>query len=257
MSLETLQWLSPVVIVTSGIIFALLEKRFPYNANQRLFRQGFWTDLIAYGILQSYFMALVISLLIHEIDRYSGLSQLGLLRSWPISLQVIFFIVTHDLNTYLIHRAQHTSSFLWRTHEAHHACGQVDFLSGIRSHCLEILLYQTAEFLPVVLLGASAEVPLYKGMANAVYGMYIHANLNWKMGKWLLVFNGPELHRWHHAKEDAAFFNKNLGTKFTIWDRILGTFRMPKRPACDYGVEDRKFPEGWWKQHWYAFRALS
>lgn len=256
MSLETLQWVSPLVIVMSGVLFAGLEKIFPYNPNQKLFREGFWTDLIAYGILQSYFLALIIAQLIQWIDVQTGISKVGLIRSWPILWQVAFFIVTHDLNTYLIHRVQHVSRFLWRTHEAHHACRSVDFLSGIRSHSFEILMYQTVEFLPVVLLGASPEVPLYKGMVNAIYGMFIHANLNWKMGPLLWVLNGPELHRWHHAKEEVELFDKNLGTKFTVWDRIFGTFRMPKKTAKDYGAEDPLFPEGWLKQHLYAFRSF-
>lgn len=248
--------ISPVLIIGSGVVFALLEKLTPYNRGQKTFRDGFWTDLIGYGIIQSYLMGLLISALIYAIDNHTGLSRMKLVSGWPIWVQVVFFILWHDLNTYLIHRTQHRSKILWRTHEAHHATIHVDFLSGIRSHSLEILMYQTVEFLPVVLLGAAPEVPLYKGMANAIYGMYIHSNLNWRMGSLLAIFNGPELHRWHHANDDKEAYDKNFGTKFTIWDRMFGTFYRPKAEASDYGLGDPAFPRGWLSQHWYAFRPF-
>lgn len=257
MSLSQLQILSPILIIGAGIVFVILERFYPYNPGQKLFREGFWTDLIGYGIVQSYLLGLLISAIIYFIDNHTGISRLRLVSGWPIWAQVGLFIVWHDLNTYLIHRAQHSFPLLWRTHEAHHACRSVDFLSGIRSHSLEILMYQTVEFLPVILLGAAPEVPLYKGMANAIYGMYIHSNLNWRMGPLLYLLNGPELHRWHHANENSSVYDKNFATKFTIWDRLLGSFHMPTRPATRYGLDDPKYPEGYLSQHWYAFRPFS
>ncbi len=256
MSLTQLEILSPIFIIGSGVGFALLERYFPYNKGQTLFRDGFWTDLIGYGIIQSYLLGLLIATIIYFIDNHTGISRLQIVSGWPIWLQVVLFIIWHDLNTYIIHRTQHRSKRLWRTHEAHHACLDVDFLSGIRSHSLEILMYQTVEYLPVILLGAAPEVPLYKGMANAVYGMYIHSNLNWRMGKLLFVFNGPELHRWHHANDDTRAYDKNFGTKFTIWDRLFGTYFTPQTTATQYGLGDPKFPKGYLAQHWYAFRSF-
>jgi len=255
-TLTQLQIVSPIFIVGAALAFLWLERVYAYNP-QRPFREGFWVDLIGYGVVQSYLLGLLISILIHWIDNSSGISRLRLVSGWPIWAQVLLFVVWHDLNTYLIHFAQHRSKVLWRTHEAHHSTHHVDWLSGIRSHSAEILMYQMVEFLPVILLGAAPEVPLYKGMANAVYGMYIHANLNWRMGPLLWIFNGPELHRWHHANDDAAAFGKNLGTKFTIWDRIFKTVYQPKGTAQLYGAEDPKYPSGWIGQHVYAFRRFE
>lgn len=257
MSLETLQIVSAVFIFSAGPIFICLERLFPYNRGQKAFREGFWVDLIGYGLIQSYLLGLIISQLIYFIDHSTGISRLKLVSGWPIWVQVVFFIITHDLVTYLIHRMQHNSKWLWRTHEAHHAAPHVDWLSGIRSHSLEILMYQTAEFLPVILLGAAPEVPLYKGMANAVYGMYIHSNLNWKMGKLLYVLNGPEIHRWHHSNEIPGIYNNNYSTKFTVWDRLFGTLNVPPHDAKEYGLGDPHFPPGYLAQHIYAFRPME
>lgn len=255
MSLETLQLLSPVVLVTAGLVFLLLERWKPYNA-QRAFREGFWVDLLGYGVVQSYLMGLVISALIAFVDGHTGISRWHLVSNWPIPVQVAFFVVWHDLNTYCIHWAQHHSQILWRTHEAHHSTPDVDWLSGIRSHSLEILLYETVSFMPVILLGAAPEVPLYKGMINAVYGMWIHANLDVRMGPFLWLFNGPELHRWHHANDDANAYGKNLGTKLTVWDRLFGTIYRPQGHATDYRPEDPAYPKGYVAQHLYAFRPF-
>ncbi len=257
MTFAQLQIVAPVFIVGSAFAFIGLERLFPYKLHEKVFRDEFWSDLIGYGVFQSYVMAAVIGWLCHYIDTTSGLSRLHLVSDWPIWVQVVFFIITHDLVTYLIHRSQHNSKFLWRTHEAHHAPAHVDWLSGIRSHSLEILLYQTAEYLPVILLGAAPEVPLYKSMANATYGMYIHANLNWRMGKFIYFLNGPELHRWHHSEDDPAAYDKNYATKFTIWDLLFGSIFWPKKPAVKYGAGDPNFPRGWIKQHLYTFRPFA
>ena len=50
----TLALLSPLIIVSSALILIALERRYPYEPRQRLFREGFFTDLVLYGLLQSY-----------------------------------------------------------------------------------------------------------------------------------------------------------------------------------------------------------
>jgi len=257
MTLQQLEIVAPVFTVLAGATFLILERIFPYNKGQRAFREEFWSDLIGYGLLQSLAMGYVISALIYYIDNHTGVSRLRIVSDWPIWAQVVLFVVWHDFNTYWIHRTQHASKYLWRTHEAHHSSKDVDWASGIKSHSAEILIYQTVEYLPIVLLGAAPEVPLYKGMANAVYGMYIHSNLNWRMGKLLWVLNGPELHRWHHANDDTKAYNRNFATKFTIWDWAFGTLFNPKdKIATLYGPEDPNFPKGYIRQHLFAFRPF-
>ena len=76
----------------------------------------------------------------------------------------------------------HGNKYLWRLHEAHHSPKKIDWLSGSRSHAFEILINQTVEFLPIVLLGSPPEVAAYKGVISAVWGMYIHSNLGINTG---------------------------------------------------------------------------
>lgn len=254
MTLETLSWLAPVVLVSAGVSFLLLERIFPYNSGQKAFRIGFWVDLIGYGVVQSYLMGLLIAWLLHSLQNYTGF-QKSFLSRWPIGVQLLFFLVTHDFHTYLIHRLQHAVPWLWRTHEAHHSCPNVDWLSGIRSHSLEILMYETVKFLPIVLLGASPEIPLYRAMIDGVYGMFIHSNLKIQLGVFLKIFNGPELHRWHHSSGEEEAYGKNFATKFAIWDHLFGTVYQPSgRIATEYAQDMASFPKGYLAQHFYAFR---
>jgi sterol desaturase/sphingolipid hydroxylase (fatty acid hydroxylase superfamily) len=246
-------------IAAFGAAFAWLETRYPYNAGQGLFRAGFWNDLVLYCFVQSYVLGLVIARIVGAIDAHAGGSRLHLVSSWSTIAQLAFFVVTHDLYIYCFHRWQHRSPLLWRLHEAHHSPRTVDWLSGVRSHSLEILINQTIEFAPLVLLGASPRVIAIKGAVSAVWGMFIHANIDVHLGALQYVINGPEMHRWHHA-DDPRVYQRNFSTKLAIWDWLFGTAFFPDRgreKAGNYGLHDRTYPEqfpaGYFLQHAEAF----
>jgi sterol desaturase/sphingolipid hydroxylase (fatty acid hydroxylase superfamily) len=238
-------WTGVGVIASAGA-FIVLERRFPYNPGQGLAREGFWNDLILYCIVQSYVMGVVIGRVVQWIDASTGeISRLHLVSGWSIGAQLACFLVIHDLYIYLFHRWQHRSPLLWRLHEAHHSVKNVDWLSGVRSHALEILINQTVEFLPLVVLGASPTVIVLKGAVSAVWGMFIHSNLDIRMGRLQYVVNGPEMHRWHHA-DDLRVHDRNFSTKLAIWDWLFGTAFLPdpgQEKAQRYGLADVDYPE--------------
>ena len=244
--------LSPAIIVAGALVIIALERRWPYDRGQPLLRTGLWTDLVAYGLLQSYVLALVIHAGVAWVDARTGASTHGLVSDWPLAAQVAFFVVSHDLYIYGFHRWQHHSPVLWRLHEAHHSATQVDWIAGSRSHSLEILINQSIEFGAMILLGAHPDVILAKGAISAVWGMWIHANVDVRSGWLQRVINGPEMHRWHHAI-DYPDAGSNFGTKLAIWDWLFGTAYLPARKPAGYGLAT-PFPDGWLAQHVYAFR---
>ncbi len=193
---------SMIIIISASVFFVILERIIPYNGGQKIIREGFFNDLALYTIAQSYILSIIIfGYIIYFIDHSTGLSRLNLFTNVRIWIQLVFFTVTHDLYIYWMHRFQHKNKFLWRIHEAHHSPKKVDWLSGSRSHAFEILINQTIEFAPIILLGSPAEVVAYKGVISAVWGMYIHSNIKINSGRLQLFFNGPEMHRWHHARQ--------------------------------------------------------
>lgn len=243
-------------IAVSAFLFVLLERRFPYNPGQGVLRPGFFTDFVWYNAIQSVVLGVLIGRLIAFLNAATGASRLALVTGWPLLGQVGFFLVTHDLYIYAMHRIQHRVPFLWRFHEAHHSVPKVDWLSGVRSHPIEILVNQTIEFAPIVLLGAVPAVAPIKGAISAIWGMYIHSNLDVRMGPLQGVLNGPEMHRWHHATEPEAE-GRNFATKLAVWDWVFGTAYLPdprRHKASRYGLTREGFPAGYFAQVAYAFR---
>src|SRR5215471_936533 len=247
--------LSLASIGGSAVLFALLERIIPYTKGQAFLREGFFDDFALYTIAQNYTLSIIIfSGIIARIDAVSGMSRLHLVGDWPVWLQVTFFVITHDFYIYWMHRWQHRNRYMWRLHEAHHSPKSVDWLSGSRSHAVEILINQTVEFAPIVLLGASPEVVGLKGMISAVWGMYIHANLNVHTGRLQWLVNGPEMHRWHHTTGKGM--RSNFSTKLAVWDWMFGTAYLPvDEQAKHYGVRSW-FPPHYVGQTLYAFRRF-
>ncbi len=258
MSVEQIRLLFSILIVAfaSGII--LLERKFPYTSNQKFLREGFFNDFVLYTLVQSYILGLVISFVIQIIDNQTELSRLRLVSAWPVIFQILFFLVVHDFYIYWFHRFQHNSKIFWRTHEAHHTNKDIDWLAGSRSHPLEILINQTIEFAPIILLGAAPEVAVIKGFIDAGWGMYIHSNINVHSGRLQFIINGPEMHRWHHADKDNNAYNRNFSTKLAIWDWLFGTAYFPvnEKPR-NYGLSGLSFPVNYIKQVLFAFRKFQ
>ncbi|HMN16138.1 MAG: sterol desaturase family protein [Ignavibacteriota bacterium] len=246
---------SMLIIFAAAILFVILERIFPYTKGQKVLREGFFDDLALYTIAQSYILSIIIfSFIISYIDETTGLSRLKLFADVPVWIQLIFFTITHDIYIYFMHRWQHSNKWLWRIHEAHHSPKKVDWLSGSRSHALEILINQTIEFAPIILLGSPPEVIAYKGLISAVWGMYIHSNLNVKTGWLQKIINGPEMHRWHHSTGKGR--NRNFATKFAIWDWVFGTAYLPETKPDEYGLKTY-FPAHYFNQTLYAFRRFK
>ena len=233
-----------VVVITTLILgcwaaFIIAWERIaPYRKGLSFFREGFWIDLVWYTIIQSYFLKILIfDYIIGPVQKSFDWSHIQFVAHWPVAVQVLFFLVTHDLYIYLFHRFQHSSKFFWRTHEAHHSGKQIDFLSGSRSHIVEIIINQTIEFAPIIILGADPVVIPIKAMLDAMFGMFIHANINVKLGKLKYFLNSPELHLWHHANYREVF-HANFSTKFSVWDHLFGT-------VYDPGFAPGNEPENW------------
>lgn len=246
--------LSLLAIVVWALFLMVMERFYPYDPQQKLLRKGWFTDFFWYTLVQSYAMGVLIKWLIEAIDSTTGLSRLHIISAWPVWAQFLLLFVVHDLYIYSFHRLQHRNRFLWRIHEAHHSVEDVDWLAGSRSHAIEILINQTVEFAPVVLLGAHPVVAVLKGTVDAVWGMYIHANLDVKT-RWLqYVVNGPEMHRWHHSKHVA---DTNFSTKIALWDWLFGSAYLPPRKPAGYGLMgDQHFPGNYFAQQLHAFRPM-
>ena len=252
--------LSLLIIMSWAIVLTLLERLFPYQKGYKIFRKGYWMDLFWYTIVQNYFLGIAIAFIIRTIDSSTHLSRLHLLSDWALWQQFLLFFITHEVWQYWFHRLEHRNPYFWRVHEAAHATPEVDWLVGSRSHAFEILIAQTFEFAPIVLLGATPEVAILKATVDAVWGMYNHSNIDVKHGFLIYFFNGPQLHRWHHAMNLPTRRGANFATKLSLWDWLWGTAYLPKADIMpEYGIRNNEdYPSySYFKQLWLIFRPFK
>jgi len=252
-----IEYISLIIICGWAVILTTLERIFPLEKGQKIFRKGFWMDFFWYTLVQSFLLGVIIAFVIRLIDSSTGISRLKIIYDWPIFFQVLLFFITHDLWQYWFHRLQHSNKYFWRTHEAAHATPEVDWLVGSRSHSIEILIAQTFEFAPIVLLGAKPEIAIIKATMDSLWGMYNHSNLKINHGFLIYIFNGPQLHRWHHSKVLNPAVN--FSTKLSLWDWIWGTAYNPYPEMPEkYGLKDESYPNySYFKHLILAFRPWN
>ena len=260
MSQEAILYLTAAILVCWTVVIIILERIIPYRKGLPVLREGFWVDLVWYTVIQSFVLKIVIfDYIIAPLQHHFDWSAIVHIRQWPLLAQVLFFLITHDLYIYLFHRFQHSNKYFWRIHEAHHSGKEVDFLAGSRSHAVEIIINQTIEFAPIILLGASPEVIPIKALIDSMYGMFIHANINIRMGKWKYIFNSPELHLWHHANYPEVF-HANFATKLSLWDYLFRTvYFPPTKPGNkpeNWGLY-YEYPKDYFLQHAFSLRRFK
>ncbi len=255
--------LTTAILLGWMLFIIALERRFPYTPGLKLFREGWWLDLVWYTLIQSYLLKILIfDYLIAPAKSALGFSEMGYLSHWPVWALVLLFLLTHDLYIYWFHRWQHHNKVLWRTHEAHHSVKTVDWLAGSRSHALEIIINQTVEFAPIVFLldnkTAAVVIPI-KALIDAMWGMWIHANIDVNLGKLQYFINGPQMHQWHHANHREVFY-ANYATKFAFFDWIFGTGFLPGLKPLKYAILKPReyglpydYPRDYFLQHWFSF----
>src|SRR5262249_59677627 len=66
----SLSWevLSPALTVAGAVVIIALERLSPYDPRQKLLRKGLFTDLVMYGIVQSYALAYLIGAIVRALD---------------------------------------------------------------------------------------------------------------------------------------------------------------------------------------------
>src|SRR5262249_17350010 len=93
-------------VLSAGVLIGF-ERLHPYNPGQRVFRPGFFTDLLLYNFVQSYVLGLVIQMLIARIDSAAGgVSRLRLIGGGGGGLHLALFPPTPHLFLPLFPRAR-------------------------------------------------------------------------------------------------------------------------------------------------------
>jgi sterol desaturase/sphingolipid hydroxylase (fatty acid hydroxylase superfamily) len=149
------------------------------------------------------------------------------LQSLPGAVKLVLAIVVADFIIYWIHRAQHRFDAMWRTHVWHHTIEEMYWFAGFRTSFAHSLLYNIPQAaVPMLVFNLS---PLQAGIGYSIalfVQFWEHTNVKVNLGPLRWIFITPQYHRIHHAADRHR--GLNLGTTFSLWDRMFGTHVDPE-----------------------------
>ncbi|MCG8605279.1 sterol desaturase family protein [bacterium] len=233
-----------------------LERFWPWRKEQRAFRKQigqdfFWLAFNGHyaGILVAFVGSWVILQLNSVLSGWQipPPESIRLLGESPLWLQFCVFLVGKDFLEWCVHNLLHRVPVLWEFHKLHHSIQELDWIGNMRFHWMEIVVYKSLTYLPLVMLGVNGTVILWIAIVTTLIGHLNHSNLRINWGIFRFVINSPRMHVWHHDVILRGDHGKNFAIVFSLWDWLFGTAYMPaaKEQPERLGFHDLdEFPEG-------------
>lgn len=242
-------------LTSISLLFVLLERMWPWRANQRVLRRGLLKDLF-YLIFNGHFLGLLMAWALGPLWSWVdgavqgiGLAQLRVAASWPLWLQTVVLVVVFDFIQWAVHNLLHRVSWLWTFHRIHHSIVELDWIGAMRFHWMEVVVYKSAQYLPLALMGFSPTALFIFAVLGTAIGHFNHSNLRWNIGPLTYLLNNPRMHIWHHVAELGQPTLINFGINLALWDWLFGTAHLPGRPPTAVGLPaDQMPPEALWRQ---------
>ncbi|MEM8926167.1 MAG: sterol desaturase family protein, partial [Actinomycetota bacterium] len=237
---------SPLIVIP--VLFLLVvpfEKLFPRHRGQRLRRPALTTDL-TYAVINPTLTVITVAVAVvvgaASLLWIPGLLLRPLVALLPPVVLPVVAVVLFDLAGYWVHRWAHEVPMLWRFHAVHHSTEHLDWVSGFRIHPLDGALV-APPFVFLVAAGFDPEVAGALAVIQIVVGIFLHANVRWRLRPLQRVVATPEFHHWHHTNDPRAIHSNYAGL-LPIWDQLFGTYYVPgdRRPDR-YGI-DEYMPSG-------------
>tara|TARA_B110000483_G_scaffold98811_1_gene121208 strand:+ start:762 stop:1628 length:867 start_codon:yes stop_codon:yes gene_type:complete len=188
-------------------------------------------------------------------------------------LYTIVLTLLNDLFSYLIHFCMHKLPFLWEFHKIHHSATSLNPLTQYRIHPFELIINNIRSILIFGLVTglfdylSSHQIDklVFLGV-NVFHFIFLllganlrHSHVKLKYPKFLeYILISPFQHQIHHSN-NPKHFSKNMGSKFALWDWILGTLVLSKSVGrISFGVEknNSKF-DSLFKNLFNPFKAIT
>ena len=244
-----------------SLAFFFLEVVIPWRKKQSVFRKDFWLD--AFYMYFNFFIFYIIlfaglqnvaGLLINKLFDSIGIENTVAIRvqQWPALLQFLLMFLIQDFTHWNVHRLLHRVPFLWKFHKVHHSVKEMGFAAHLRVHWMESIIYKSITFIPLLFIGFGIDDFFYLHIFTIIWGHYNHTNLNIPIGPLKYVFNNPQMHLWHHAKELPMNHPNgvNFGLTLSVWDYLFKTNYQPHdKGDIELGFEqDENYPKTFWGQ---------
>jgi sterol desaturase/sphingolipid hydroxylase (fatty acid hydroxylase superfamily) len=216
-----------VVFSVAALITLFLEHLFPLQKDWLQSHGDLVTDILHASLSNGSAQAgrAMIVLLLARVGVVGP--PVGILwpTSWPLPLQLFLALVLVEPCGYFLHRAQHRFGLLWRFHAIHHTAPRLYWLNSMRNHPLDSLPYALI-LLPLTLLGAPERLITIFSTTFAVQLLLQHANIDFRLGRFMGIIHLAETHKWHHSQRlDEA--DCNFGNASLVCDLLFGTRRLP------------------------------
>ncbi len=243
------------------LLFVLVvpfEKMFPRHRGQKVRRPGLTTDMshaLAAPALNVAGVAVAIVVGLISLAWVPGLLLRPLVAMIPPVALPFAGIALFDMAIYWVHRWSHEVPFLWRFHSVHHSTKTLDWVSGFRNHPFDGAIVAPPFFF-LIAAGFSAQFTGALAVIQLLTGLFLHANVRWRLRPLHRILITPEFHHWHHANEVDAH-NSNYSVFLPLWDVLFGTYYMPrnKRPLV-YGISE-DMPDGLVPQLSHPLRGMG
>lgn len=238
-------------LAVAGLLGGSLEVLWPGEGRRRRRGEREWMTDLTHAIGNRTLILPVVALttaatgsLVHVVtpevvrDRF---------HSAPWIARVLLLLVLTDLANYWVHRAMHRVPALWRLHRVHHSSERLDWLATARGHPLDLALSLTVIALPSYALGATTEGAVLITFLF-LYPFLLHTDAKLPVPAVDHVVVTPRFHHWHHSADPIAH-GRNLGSVFSVWDRLFGTALTVDHLPAHYGADDRALAEGNYLTH--------
>jgi len=246
-----------------------LEIAVPWRKGQAVLRQDFWLDawymffnffvfsLIGYAA----FSDVVVYAVRSGVASLTGVTDFSWIdvRGLPGWAQLLILFVARDFIQWNVHRLLHASPTLWEFHKVHHSVEQMGFAAHLRYHWGETIVYRTIEYLPLSFFGFGLTDFFAVHIVALTIGHLNHANIVLPIGPLRFVFNSPQMHIWHHAKDlPPGSKGVNYGISLSIWDWLFGQAYVPSSGRdIPLGFDHiEQYPRGFFAQLIAPFRRL-
>ncbi len=223
-----------------------------------LFNKKIWTSKSA--IIDYYFIffnsyikiILIAPLLIYGyyLNYYvnDGLNSLFSKSTLQLSVTTITILYTFsltvfgDFSSYLVHYIMHKTPFLWRFHKIHHSATVLNPITQYRIHPIELLINNLRG---VFVIGLVTGIFNYLSVhqiekwtfigVNIFHFLFLlwgsnlrHSHVKFSYASILEnIFISPFQHQIHHSS-NPEHYDKNMGSKFAVWDWLFGTLVKSK-----------------------------
>lgn len=188
-----------------------------------------------------------LAIIIIRLSDWCAANQFGVvywLHSGLAGTILLTILIVDFFGGWTVHIIEHKLRPLWIFHVVHHADTSVDVTTGLRHHPVESLVRGIFFFIGIVVSGAPMYAVMIYQTVLVFFTAFEHANI--RLPKWLdtgmsFVFISPNMHKVHHHWKQP-YTDSNYGAIFSIWDRLLGTYRHLEPDQLRYGI-DKDFPE--------------